>query len=368
MKQNIIVLFGGVSTEHDISIITGVQTLNNIDEYLFNVIPVYITKKGVPITSKKFFDINTFRLNPTGKRVIFEGHSGCIKIGNIFAKKIHINCAVVCMHGKNGEDGLISGVLKFAGIPYTCGDMLPSAIACDKVIFKDVLHSMGVNYVPYVSVTCDEYNKSKSKCIKKILDSVSLPLIVKPANLGSSIGIEICKTRKNLSKCIENALKFDKKLLIEKYLSDFKELNIALYNDKKLHISHIEEPLKTSDILSFENKYIGKSKGMENLHRVRPKLDKATAMYLKDCSTKVYRHLGLNGVVRFDYIVADKVYLNEINTVPGSMANYLFDISFKDLITHLIHSAIEEYNIDKNFVSTFNSNVLKQSELNILKK
>ena len=195
MKQNIIVLFGGVSTEHDISIITGVQTLNNIDAYLFNIIPVYINKNGVAITSKKFFNINTFKSNVYGKRVIFEGASGCIKIGNAFGKKIRIDCAVVCMHGKNGEDGVISGMLKFAGIPYTCSDVLSSAIACDKVIFKDILKSLNVNHVPYVSVTSDEYSKSKSACVKKILTSVGLPVIIKPANLGSSIGIEICKSR-----------------------------------------------------------------------------------------------------------------------------------------------------------------------------
>lgn len=368
MKKNIIVLFGGESTEHDISIITGVQTLNNIDAYLFNIIPVYINKNGVAITSKKFFDINTFKSNVYGKRVIFEGASGCIKIGNAFAKKIHIDCAVACMHGKNGEDGVISGMLKFAGIPYTCGDVLSSAIACDKVIFKDILKSLNVGYVPYVSVTSIDYSKSKSACVKKILTSVGLPVIIKPANLGSSIGIEICKTRRNLIKCIENALKFDKKLLIEKYLSNFKELNIALYDDEKIHISHIEQPIKTSEILSFENKYIGKSKGMENVNRIRPKLDKETSKYLKNSAVRVYKHLGLKGVVRFDYIVADKVYLNEVNSIPGSMANYLFDISFSKLMTRLINNAIKDYNIDKNLISTFQSGVLNQSELKMLKK
>ena len=367
-KLNVMVIFGGVSTEHDISIITAMQTMAAMDEYLYNIIPVYVSKSGVMYTSKKYKNIEYISNRTCGKAVNFVLGKQKISIGTRLIKHKHIDVALVCMHGKNGEDGTMCSALKLANIPYTSADIIGSAIGMDKVIFKDILKSLNINYVPYVYVTDKEYNKNKTSNMRMIISSVGLPAIIKPATQGSSIGIEVCKTKNKLQNCIKNALKYDKKVLIEKYLPSFRELNVAIYYDGKLHVSNIEEPIKVDKILSFDNKYLASSKGMQDALRVKPNLPKDIKNYITDSAIRLYNHLGLKGVVRFDYILSDKVYLNEINTIPGSMANYLFDTSFTSMIDGLIGYAIRDHKENQTLINYFESSVLDRVNMSRIKK
>ncbi len=370
MKQNIAVIFGGVSPEHDISIITGVQVINNINTYLYNVIPLYITKTGEVITNKKFSQIETFKSDVKGSHVMFDlGNSQILVKGKFKYKKVPIHACVVCTHGRNGEDGTISGLLNLCKIPYTCGDILSSAVGCDKVIFKDILKSLNINYLPYVELNEKDYYNDVDENINTITNQLQFPLIIKPARLGSSIGIKVCEDVSKLQDCVEYSLQFDNKLILEQFEKDIKEVNISIYNNNGLIVSNIEQPLKQDEILTFENKYIGgKLKGMEGGKRITPNITKAQRKYIIDSSKKVYSHLGLKGVVRFDYIISDKVYLNEINTIPGSMANYLHEGSFANQLTEQIKQAIYEYNLQCGKVNYFNSSVLKSVNLEGIKK
>ena len=280
MKQNIVVLFGGVSCEHDISIITAFQTIMNINSNKFNVYPVYICKNGIwkNVDLVENFSLFCNVLNK-GKEVVILPSSKklYLKKGKKIIEVCDVDCVINCMHGVNGEDGSVSGLLQLANIPYTSSDLLSSGVGIDKCIFKKFLKSIDVSAIDSVEVGIDEYFSDVKKCIAKIEESVGYPMIIKPSHLGSSIGIKVCKKNHDLANFIENALKFDKKVLIEKYFENITEYNIALYDSLEgFRVSSIESPKAVDEILSFNNKYIKGVNGADyiDLNRKKVKLSK----------------------------------------------------------------------------------------------
>ena len=370
MKQNIGVLFGGKSPEHDISIITAMQVIANLNTYLYNIIPLYMDKSGRITTSTNYYNLQDFKCVKKAKKVLFECGNSSILIKKFLGYvKVQLHACVVCNHGQNGEDGALSGMLNLLNIPYTCPDIIGSSVGCDKVIFKDVLKSLDINYVPYVELQEEEYINNKEYVINNSIKQLQFPLIIKPARLGSSIGINICKNVENIEECINNSLLFDNKLLLEKFLDIEKEVNFALFINNDLVKSNIEQPLTHDEILTFSNKYLtNNSKGMQGAKRTTPKLTRIQKEYIIESAIKLYRHLELKGVVRFDFIIADKVYLNEINTIPGSMANYLFEgRSFSNQLTEQIRYCINEKSRRDSKINYFNSSVLDE-KFEIIKK
>lgn len=376
MKENLAVIFGGVSCEHDISIISAIQAIKNIDQNFYNIIPIYISKLGVMLTGKKLTDLATFsNFNiKQHKKVTFVCGNNCLFVKGMFGykKSVKIDVALVVMHGENGEDGKIMSLLSLCGIPYSACDQMQSAVCMDKCVFKDYLKGLKINTVNGLSLNSYEYFDNPEKVKKQILKSVNYPLIIKPATLGSSIGIQIANTESELEDALAVSFNYSNKVLIETYLSDITEVNVALVGyGNDVTISETEQPVKQNNILTFDNKYMGNSgEGMVNLRRLIPAgVSEEISDKIKQTALKIFNSLGLKGVVRFDFIIDNKsnaVYVNELNTIPGSLAYYLFtplNISYKQLINKLIKYAYVSHDSDKKLIKTFNSSVLDKTNI-----
>ena len=222
----------------------------------------------------------------------------------------------------------------------------------------------------------EKYFSDVKKCLSKVEANLEYPVIIKPARLGSSIGIKVCKKPHDLANYIENALKFDKKVLIERYYEDIIEYNIAIYNSLDgIRVSSIESPISSDEILSFNNKYLNDGRGGEYINKLRKKVklsrglkEKIEAM-AKDC----YKLLECKGVVRFDFIKTqdDSLYLNEVNTVPGSLANYLFGnlgLDFSSQLDEQIRYAIHDFILEEKLIHVFESSVLENANISFLNK
>lgn len=366
--MNIGVIFGGESCEHDISIITGEQLINNCNEYLYNVYPIYICKDGRWITGKNLNDIDTLKESiKKGKECCFVPNDRhlYIKKNSRYVKSAEIDMVFVCLHGQRGEDGSVSGILELSKIPYSSSSMCGGAISMDKSITKIFAHGLNINTVDSVTVCEDEFYLSKDKALNRVTQ-LGFPLILKPCRQGSSIGIEVAKDIKHLNESIKNAFKYDKKILIEKYLDVEKEVNIAVLKNKGEYIfSSTEEPITNDIILSFDNKYRKNSGGFETIKRVMPAdISDDTKEKIKDMAVRFYKEGEMFGVVRFDFIICKdgSVYLNEVNSIPGSMANYLFDknkLNYPKLIDCIISNALLRVEENASVERVFDTDVLE---------
>lgn len=370
MKKNLILIFGGKSTEHDISIITANIIYGYIDENKYNIIPIYITKNNQWISSEELFIFENYSKGFTKyKNVLILPNSKELyeKRGKKLKKIFKVDVAVISMHGINGEDGTVSGLLELSEIPYINSSVLGSAITLNKVVFKHFLNGLKIPNIEFINLFENEYYANIEKSLKNIENLISYPLIVKPNCLGSSIGIAVCKNVEELKKAIETAFDFDDEILIEKFLSNIQEINFALYKkDGKFIYSLYEEPLHAKDILDFNEKYLDnyKKSGIGGVKKKFPvKISKKFDNQIKKYSTLIYTELKLNSIVRLDFII-DKdtktLYLNELNSIPGSFAIYLFnDDNFFSAFDAIITDAIHKNYLKTNKTLFFNSSVLK---------
>jgi len=270
MRKNIAVIFGGVSCEHDISILTALQVINFLDDDLFNVIPIYITKDGEWFSDDKLLDLNNYPIEKLNLNEVYLTSSSKIlfrKKGKNLKPLNVIDFAIFAVHGINGEDGTLSGLFELNNIPYLNCGVLGASITLDKCLFKSFLKSNNIPSVDYLEISEDEYYNDVISIKNIISENIGYPIILKPANLGSSIGIQICKNEYEFDDLITNCFQFDCKILIEKYLSNIKEINIAVYKYFDEYIfSYFEQPISQDKILTFNDKYIGgETKGMESL-------------------------------------------------------------------------------------------------------
>lgn len=368
--KNIIVLFGGKSAEHDISLITANLVLNAIDYEKYNVYPIFIDENNHWFYSKNFK--NNINKNFEKVEVFLKlGEKELYKKSVFGIKKLTlVDCAILCNHGLNGEDGTIQSVMELCGIPYTSPNPLSSGICMDKVIMKILLEKFEFNIVPYLYFNKTDFENSKSTIFEKVNSKLGYPVIIKPANLGSSIGISIAKNDDELEKSVETALFYDNKILIEKALVDFKEINCAcLGNKEDVTVSSLEEPISYKEFLTFDEKY--KSGNKKSVKRIYPaKISNTIKEEIQHTSKEIFEKFELSGVVRIDFMVKDFiVYVNEINTIPGSLAYYLFEkenLSFSEVIDKLIDSAYKKETYKQNLTFAYQSNVLNQK--NFIKK
>lgn len=362
MKQNIIVMFGGASPERDISIITAIQCMNALNGSIkFNILPIYCDNNWHMFFSKKFFDLDTFKSKKiVGKKVLFDHGYMYSKSGSIIRKMCKVDCAILCFHGGLGEGGGIQGLLEIQGIPYTSPSVLSSAILQDKCTFKDLLERNNIPTLDYITVCEDDYIQNKEQVLDR-LNTLGYPIILKPSKLGSSIGIEVVHNIDELDHKIGNTFLYGTRVLAEKYVKDFDEINCAcVCIDGELVVSRCELVKKSDEILSYSDKYMGGSKSMDSMTRkFDPQEYKDQVEYIKDMTKRLYLLFDLSGIVRVDYIVKDGiVYVNEVNSIPGSLANYLFEYDYDDLMTRVIHSAQIHYLQQKHKVTYFTSSVL----------
>ena len=368
--KNVVVMFGGASPERDISIITGVQCMQAIDKDDYNIIPIFCDDGWNMLYSKHFMSIDTFRQNKiVAKKVFF--YNGCLYLFGRIKKRIcKVDCALLCFHGGYGEGGGIQGLLDICGIPYTSASLLSSAILQDKCTFKDLISFHHLPTVDYINIFEDEFLTNKQGVIDKI-NCLGYPVIIKPSKLGSSIGIEIVYKEEELFEKMANAFSYGTKVLVEKYLKNFVEINCACYRDNgEIVVSKCELVKKHDKILSYNDKYMGGSKSMDSMTRqLEPTEYTMQTQKIKQISRQIYDIFDLSGIVRIDYMVCDdNIFVNEVNTIPGSLANYLFECDYDVLLSKLIHNAQIQHFQSRSKISTIASSVLNNFESKKLMK
>ena len=381
MKINVAVLFGGKSVEHEISVISALQAAEYLDREKYEVIPVYITKQGKMYTGEEVGRIESYKdikaLLAKSKQVILTNEGGKVLLSEyparLFGKKsILIDVALPIVHGTNVEDGTLQGYLKTLGVPFAGCDVLASAIGMDKHVMKLVFRDAGI---PVLDCRCflkTEYIRDENAVMAAIEAAFGYPVIVKPVNLGSSVGISKAKNAEELAEALDLAFRFAPKVLVERAITHLREINCAVLGDiYEAEASECEEPLNATDILSYEDKYMaggsknGGSKGMASLARKIPAdISPELRAEIRAMAVKAFQAMGGNGVARIDFMIdtaENKVYLNEINTIPGSLSFYLWKplgISYPQLLDRMIGLALKRTREEGEIVYSFDTNVL----------
>lgn len=362
--KKVIVIFGGVSPEHDVSIITGCLALNCVDKTKFDPVPVYVDKTGKWFIGNELFKLRFFKNYQEKKltRVNVIANDNALYRFPCKKKLFSVYAAINCMHGGNGENGTIGALFELCGIPFTDGNLFSSAVSMDKSYTKILAKGLGVATVPYVKITRADFYKDRKNAVVKIIEKLPLPLIVKPANTGSSIGISVVKTEKELENGLFYAFKFDKKIIVEKFVENFAEINCAAYlKNGEIIVSELEKPILSHDILTFDDKYSGVKEGLKK-REFPATVPCKVRNQVRETTRKIYENLEFTSVVRMDYIcLEDTVYLNEINSVPGSLSYYLFcdkTSGLTDLLTGFLDEAVKNFLAKKSSKVTFDSNVL----------
>lgn len=375
------VIFGGESVEHEVSIITAVQAMNFINSQKYEVVPIYIDKKRNWYTGELLREMETYKdlenIGNYAKEVTLTRKDDEFilqKKRGIFKGVVNtIDVAFPIVHGKGVEDGSLSGYLETIGIPYVGSSMLGASIGQDKVVQKQVLAAADVPVVNYTWFYDQEYLEDEETILKDI-KKLGYPVIVKPARLGSSVGITVAKNEKEVKDAIDEAIKYDEKIVVEAMVPNLLELDCAvLGSNNKMECSLIGEMMTKNDFLTFEDKYIGNGgkKGPKNGNKISTSGFKIPADVDKEIEEKIYteaqkafRALNLSGVTRFDFLVnkeTKEVFVNEPNTIPGCLAFFFFTPKGKKypkLLDELINGAIKEYKNSQKKVTSFESNVL----------
>ena len=367
MKTRIAVLFGGNSVEHEVSVISAIQAIMNMDTDKYDITPVYISKNREMYIGENVGNIEAYKnidkLIKESRRVIFvnEGSSTFLVPYPMKAfsgkQKVEIDIAFPIVHGTNVEDGTLQGYLKTMGIPFVGCDVTSSAVGMDKYVMKTVLKDNDIPVLDGALYTMGDY-----KDIDALMDDVEkrfgYPVIVKPVNSGSSVGIGVGKNREELEKKIDEAFLFAGKIIIEHAIMNLREINCSVLGDSEEAIASVcEEPMHTAEILSYEDKYVnnakGGSKGMASVSRQIPaNIPDEMRDRIQQLSVKAFKCLGCNGVARIDYMIDSdngELYFNEINTIPGLSEKSIFSLMFDQiglpyakLINRMIENKLEE--------------------------
>jgi len=378
------VIFGGETVEHEVSIITAVQAMSFMDTKKYEVIPIYIDKKRNWWSSEALKDMKAFKniqeIKNIAKEVVLtkKDNKFVLLNKNSFFNKVYktIDVAFPIVHGKGVEDGSLSGYLETLGIPYVGPSMLGASLGQDKVVQKQVLAASNIPVVNFVWFYDYEYLTTEDVIVKKI-KKLGFPVIIKPARLGSSVGISVAKNEEELKNAIDEAIKYDEKIIAEEMVTNLKEVDCAvLGNYENMECSLIGEMLTDNDFLTFEDKYIGSgskktsktnnesSKVSTSGFRIPANLDKTIEEDIYKYSKEAFRALNLSGVTRFDFLVDTKnkqVYVNEPNTIPGCLAFFFFSPKGKKytkLLDEMITIAIKDYKDNMKKVTSFESNIL----------
>lgn len=382
MKTTVAFIFGCRSVEHEVSIISAVQAMRAANKDKYDIIPIYVSKNGEMYTSPLMFEIEPFRdmkalleksekvtLIKSGRDVVM--HS--LSEGGLFKKKkadTVINVAFPVVHGTNCEDGTLQGYLEFLGLPYVGCDVLSSAVGMDKAVFKSVLKDAGLPVLPCITFKARGYADDKEAVIAKCEKEFGYPVIVKPVNLGSSVGISKASDKNALIDAIDLAVSFADTVLVEHAVSAIREINCSVVGDPdECEASVCEEPFMNDEVLSYEDKYTsnskGGSKGMASLKRKIPAdISDEKSEEIRDLAKKIFKAMGASGVCRIDFIIdteTDTVYANEANTIPGSLSFYLWEatgMKYSELIDKLIAIAFRRNRNRENLTFTIDTNIL----------
>lgn len=384
--KNIAVIFGSRSCEHEVSIISALQCIKNVDKSKYNVIPIYVHTTGDWYVGESLLDIKTyvpFDTNAKGiTKVELDMHPGSGALmyweqsKSLFKsvqRKIYtrIDCVIPVFHGMNGEDGTMQGLFELANIPYASSNVVACSIGMDKAIMKSFFRGCSLPVVDDVVFTSDAWEIDSIACLLSIEEKLGYPVFVKPANLGSSIGVSKASKKEELIEAIQLALQFDRKILVEKAVENPIELNCSVLGDSRFaEASEIEMPVTGGDVLGFFEKYLsdGGSKGMASLRRILPApIDDDTKFKIQNYALAAFKALDCKGVVRIDFMLDTKneaMYITEINIIPGSLSFYLWKesgISYTELIDKLIDIAFHSFHQKLALNTTFTSGILQSN-------
>lgn len=380
MKTNVAVFFGGRSVEHEISVISAIQAINAFDANKYNVVPIYISKQGRWYTGENLLNLKNYRdlnrlvaeadevfMRPEfGDFNLYKVHTGLFSKKNPVVAELHV--AIPVLHGTNGEDGIFEGLLETIGIPFAGCNTLSSANGMDKITMKMILRSEGIPVVDYVWFTDYEWNSDRNKIIAKVEDKLNYPVIVKPANLGSSVGIGTAADREELISRINKAEKFSQRIIVEHMVEQLQEINCSVLGDADEHQSSVcEEPIKSGKFLSYEDKYMGGTKTNQGMQasekRIPADLPTEMSEKIRKMAGDTFRVLSCHGVSRIDVMIDRKdnsVYVNEINTIPGSLSFYLWEasgISFTQLMDKLVSLALKRKRAMERKTFSYDQNI-----------
>jgi len=363
----LLVLFGGATVEHEVSVITGVQLIKHVDLSKYQVTPVYIDKKGQWWTSNVLKTIEYYKtanLAQPGGLTPFNL--------NLNHKSNPYDAAILCFHGAYGEAGNVQGALELAGIPYQGPGVVSSAICFDKVVLRQILASEGIPQAKYVWFTRLEWQTNQDQITAKI-NELGWPVFVKPANGGSTIGIERIKAAAELDAAVARATSFDHRIIVEAEITECIEINVSVIGlEGEAQASVPEQPIKAAEYLSFADKYErggGKKSGMASAtRRIPAPISSSLTQKVQALALKVFHLLDCSGVIRIDFFVnpstAD-IYVIEPNTIPGSMSYYLWeasDLPYAQLIDRLVAVAQTRQARNEQLVTSFDNTILTKAQ------
>lgn len=381
--QKIVVglFFGGRSTEHEVSVISALQAFENFDKSKYTLIPFYVSKDSQFYSHESFLSLSNYKdmdslLTPKHRVTLANSnHKPGFLQGNILPKFTPLDIAFPLFHGAFGEDGAIQGMFEIINLPYTGFNVTGSATAMDKVISKSVFQSLGLPVGKYIYFTRNQWLENPKQCLK-ICQNLKYPLFVKPADGGSTIGVNKVTSPADLEFNIEVAAIYSDKVLIEESFENCIEVNCAALGYKEITPSVCEMPLKSADTLTFEDKYLrggktnkspAKSDGLSSMSRQIPApISSKLTKQIQLTTIKVFEALEGCGVARIDYFVdlqKELFWINEINSPPGSLAYYLFTplgIAYKNLLDRIISDGLERFADQKTTQHTFNTPLLQE--------
>ena len=369
MKTNIGVFFGGRSTEHEISVISASQAMHAINRDKYDVTPIYISKQGKWYTGDALFDVANYRdinsllakCQEVYMRPIYDDYNLYKTKKPLFGTDVltRLDVVIPVLHGSNVEDGIFEGVLQTIGIPYAGCDVLASANGMDKITMKMILQACDIPVVDYVWFTDKQWFAKRDELIAQIENKLGYPVIVKPANLGYSVGIGCAHNREELIDKVDAAEQYSTRLIVEYMVKDLQEINCSVIGDcNEYRMSVLEQPLTSQDILTYTDKYMGGTKGAKGMAASQKKfpadLPDAETKRIQFLAGETFRALSCHGVSRVDVMIEGKserdasgcrkIFVNEINTIPGSLSFYLWEgsgLKFDEEMEHLVQLALK---------------------------
>lgn len=381
-KISLAVFFGGKSVEHEISVLSAQQAIAAFDENKYNIIPIYLTKEGKWYTGDALLQVDNFRdikaLLQQCEEVYLTPAAGDQSIyrvkTSLFGKKkvADFDIAFPILHGAPGEDGSLQGLFELKEVPYVGSDVLSSSVSMDKIISKMVLKESGISVTDYVWFYEAEWYEKEEELIKEAEEKLGYPIIVKPANLGSSVGISKADNRDELQDAVEAAAGFATRILLETVVTNLTEINCSVMgHNGDIRLSVCEEPLRSGEILSYDDKYMsgGKGskssgKGMSGLKRKIPaELPPEVQKAINTMAYQTFKVLDNAGTVRIDFLwdrATNKVYVNEINSIPGSLSFYLWeatDLSFTRELDEMVSFALHRQRKREGLTKTYDKNI-----------
>lgn len=373
MKTVVGVFFGGRSTEHEISIISANQAINAFNPDKYEIVPIYISKEGRWYTGPELLTLSNYKdmaaLTARAQEVYMRPIYGDFNLYSVrrplFGKDIvkTLDVAVPVLHGTNVEDGKFEGVLETIGLPYAGCSTLASANGMDKITMKMILRAEGIPVVDYIWCTDRQWATERDAVIERVEKELGYPVIVKPADLGSSIGIGAAHDRSQLITRLDEAARFSRRLIVEHMVEQLREINCSVLGDAdEFETSVLEEPIKADEILSYGDKYM--AGGMHAAQkRIPAELPDALAAECRRLAAETFRVLSCHGVSRVDLIIDDatgRAYVNEINTIPGSLSYYLWEaggVTFEQLMDRLVKLALKRRRDTEGKTLTFSGNI-----------